>query len=139
MARKSRKYRGKYHDITKIKDVKVEIKYEDIVKKYAEQDRQTLVDISPRTDRPGRAHHYYHGWEVEYHDEKERFGAVVWNRTDWQLTWLLEHGHILNNRPGSWRSLTRARAIPHIKKTFQDSKPDFIKEMRKVPIKVQFT
>lgn len=136
MARKHRKH---FTDITKFKDIKVEIKYEDIVKKYADQDRRTLTHVSPRSDRPGRAHHYYQGWRVEYHDENERFGAVVWNQTDWQLTWLLEHGHILNNRPGSWRSLSRTREFPHIKETFDNSKPDFIKAMRNVPIKVKIT
>lgn len=57
---------------------------------------------------------YRRGWAVR-EDVLDRFrtDAIVYNRTDYQLTHLLEKGHDVKNRKGG-PVIGHARAIPHI-------------------------
>ena len=54
------------------------------------------------------------------------FECKVWNATNWQLTHLLENGHVIVNKKNGvgWAS-----AKPHIKPTYDDLKPKFVTAM----------
>lgn len=61
---------------------------------------KTLKQTSPKLTGS-----YARGWRLK----KTTFGHIVHNATDYQLTHLLEYGHV--NRDGS-----RTKAYPHIRK-----------------------
>lgn len=73
------------------------------LKEVPKQAAQKLKNTSPR--KTGK---YSRGWSVK--NEKSR--AIVYNRTNWQLTHLLENGHVIRNKKGTYG---RAPAHPHIK------------------------
>lgn len=72
------------------------------IKEITTQAVSKLKNTSPR--RSGK---YARGWAVK----EEKNGAVVYNR-NWQLTHLLEKGHVVRNKSGTYG---RAAAHPHIK------------------------
>lgn len=76
----------------------------------AKEAASKLRSTSPRQSggrHPGR---YARGWAVRVLD---KLTAVVYNRTDYQLTHLLENGHAIVNQFG--KQPGRVRAIKHIK------------------------
>lgn len=118
-------------NLKNFKGFKGKIHYEPIIEEYAERCCSALRVTSPRRRR-GR---YAQGWTVNY-DRRVGgvFGGIVWNRTDWQLTHLLENGHlIVNKRGGSgWAS-----PVPHIENAYQKVKDPFIDAMRKADIEIK--
>lgn len=60
-----------------------------------------------RNGSPKKTGDYAKGWATK----KTREGVVVYNKTDWQLTHLLENGHVIRNKKGTYG---RAPAHPHI-------------------------
>lgn len=71
--------------------------------------KQELIQTSPR--RKGtREKPYYKGWAVKTgtKNKKYRFTKIIWNKTNYQLTHLLEFGHVTRNGG-------RTKAIPHIR------------------------
>lgn len=79
---------------------------------------------------------YKYGWTVRQgkKTENETF-YEVWNKDNWQLTWLLENGHIIANKKGGvgWAS-----ARPHIQNAIDFVKPQFIAEMEKAEVNIEF-
>lgn len=77
------------------------------IKKVARATVNRLKNSSPK--KSGR---YAKGWSVK---DLNRHGnivnVVVHNRTDYQLTHLLENGHLIRNKKGTYG---RAPAHPHI-------------------------
>lgn len=107
----------------------VEIKYKDITEKYANECVERLRNIDWETHRLRKP--YNEGWTVI---EKPN-GCIVWNETNWQLTWLLENGHLITNargKPG------RAAPFPHIRPTFESVKGAFIHDVQHAPLKTKF-
>ena len=97
-------------DITKILEDYIEdvekIATRDI-KRVASETARELKNSSPK--KSGR---YASGWSVK--TEKGAMDSahvIVYNRTKPGLTHLLEHGHLVRNKFGTYG---RARAIPHI-------------------------
>lgn len=93
---------------------------EDSAKKVSKQAVQKLKTTSPTGDYAGGGS-YAKGWRVK----KVGDNYTVHNATDYQLTHLLEDGHV--NRDGS-----RTPAYPHIKKVEKEAIRDFEKELNKI-------
>jgi hypothetical protein len=67
-----------------------------------------LRTTSPKGKGTRHAGRYARGWRVK---AEGKLSAVVHNATDYQLTHLLEKGHVVRNKSGTY---DRARAISHI-------------------------
>lgn len=80
----------------------------DIITKEAKQE---LIQTSPRSGI-ARGTKYYKGWAIKIgartRKKNYRFTKAIWNKTNYQLTHLLEFGHATRNGG-------RTRAISHIR------------------------
>ena len=80
---------------------------------------------------------YREGWTIRKGTKKDDESFYeVWNKTNYQLTHLLENGHIIANKKGGvgWAS-----ARPHIQKSVEYVEPQFLAEMEKADVDVDFT
>lgn len=77
-------------------------------KEISDQAAQTLKNTSPRSYRGKKRGRYARGWAVKVVGDT----FIVYNRTDGQLTHLLENGHVISNGKGTYG---RTRPIKHIK------------------------
>lgn len=78
------------------------------VDEITKEAKEELIQTSPR-GQGKRKNPYYKGWAVKL--SKKRTGVyhkVIWNKTNYQLTHLLEFGHATRNGG-------RTKAIPHIR------------------------
>lgn len=121
-------------NINSFHGIKAKIDYEPIMHKYSEKTRKILVSSSPKSGRAGRITPYYMGWEVNSGTFKNGYRDVVWNRTNWQLTHLLENGHFISNQGALAWSAPRK----HIKPAYLDVRDPYIKAMQKAKIDVDF-
>lgn len=64
-----------------------------------------------RNNSPVKTGSYAKGWAVKKSTNGKIRGAIVHNKTDYQLTHLLENGHVIRNGVGTYG---RAPAIKHI-------------------------
>ena len=71
-----------------------------------------LRDSSPRNPRGKNPGRYARGWAVK---KEGRLTSVVYNRTDYQLTHLLENGHAVKPDPKHPGKKSRVEGIKHIK------------------------
>lgn len=74
--------------------------------KVAKETVQRLKNTSPKGSPHQRK--YAEGWRVS---KKERADLVVHNATNYQLTHLLENGHVIRNKRGTYG---RTHSIKHI-------------------------
>lgn len=85
--------------------------------------RDELKQISPR-GKGRRDNPYYKGWAVKL--SKRKTGAyhkVIWNKTNYQLTHLLEFGHATRNGG-------RTKAIPHIRPIEEKYNVEFVDKLK---------
>lgn len=124
---------NKKRDLLKIKSVKCKVEYSDILKKYGRKTVSILASpsVSPRSGRPNRTTPYWAGWTTEDGHYRTGERVTVWNKTNWQLTHLLENGHFITN---STRGIMWSPPQPHIKPTFDKVEPQYVKAMRKAKI-----
>jgi hypothetical protein len=81
--------------------------------------RDELKQTSPK--KTGK---YAKGWTVRKDKKNKNYYTVkVWNRTDYQLTHLLEFGHATKNGG-------RTKAIPHIRPVEEKYKNKFEKQLK---------
>ena len=121
--------------LSKLDAVVCNVHFKDIVDKYGKEAVDILRSSSPKSSR-NRYTPYFAGWTF-YVDKKtdDDYGGKVWNETNYQLTHLLENGHLIVNKKGGvgWAS-----PQPHIEEAYRKVKEPFIKEMEKVEIDVDF-
>ena len=115
----------------KVHDVKASVKYSTILKKNGKRTVNILQSISPHTDRPNRATPYRYGWVADSNKFREGERVTVWNKTNWQLTHLLEHGHFITNKTGG---IGWARPRRHIEEAYNAVRPKFLKDMRSAEV-----
>lgn len=73
----------------------------DVSKEVRDELRNTKGTYQVRTGR------YNKGWTINTKKGRGYVNHIVWNKTDYQLTHLLEYGHLT-------RSGSKTRAFPHI-------------------------
>lgn len=108
--------------------------YDQIVERTAKRCTNQLRAMSPEGIR--KTKNYKYGWTVRQGKKtKNETFYEVWNKDNWQLTWLLENGHIIANKKGGvgWAS-----ARPHIQNAIDFVKPQFIAEMEKAEVNIEF-
>lgn len=94
----------------------------DTVDEVTKKARDELKQTSPRR-KNSRKDQYYKGWSIKL--SKRRTGVyhkVIWNKTNYQLTHLLEFGHATRNGG-------RTRAIPHIQPVEQKYNVEFTEKL----------
>ena len=85
--------------------------------------REELIQKSPRSGR-SRKNPYYRGWTVKVSTRgATKYHKVIWNRTNYQLTHLLEFGHIKSNGTG-W--VNPSPAGGHIRPVEEKYKVEFV-------------
>lgn len=112
------------------KGFKAEIKYEDILEEYAEKCVDILKTAQWKTHRLRKS--YNDGWTAEPKKGRESSSVVVWNATNYQLTHLLENGHLITNKRNG---IGWASAHPHIDPAFRQVKGGFERAMEDADIK----
>lgn len=96
----------------------------EIVDEVTKQAKEELKQTSPRRGI-ARQNQYYKGWAVKL--SKRRTGVyhkVIWNKTNYQLTHLLEFGHATRNGG-------RTKAIPHIRPVEEKYNVEFVDKLEK--------
>lgn len=95
----------------------------DTVDLITKEARDELIKTSPR--RKGtRENPYYRGWSVKLSKRKTGvYHKVIWNKTNYQLTHLLEFGHTTRNGG-------RTRAIPHIRPVEEKYNVEFVDKLK---------
>lgn len=111
----------------------IDLQFDDIINRNAEKCVARLKDTSP--DGTRKTKKYKDGWAIKKgRKTKNQYYAEVWNETNWQLTHLLENGHLIVNKKGGvgW-----AEARPHIQKALDSVKPQFISEMEQAELNLK--
>ena len=96
----------------------------EVVDEVTRKAKDELKQTSPR-GKGSRTNPYFKGWAVKL--SKKRTGVyhkVIWNRTNYQLTHLLEFGHATRNGG-------RTRAIPHIRPVEEKYNVEFVDKLEK--------
>ncbi len=81
----------------------------DAIQKIAKESVQKLKNTSPK--RPGHGE-YARGWTIKREKGRGNIATLIVHNKQYQLTHLLENGHIVRNKKGTYG---RAPAIKHIK------------------------
>lgn len=99
----------------------VSVQMAKILDQYSDKVQRTTNEAIDKVSResvkklksgsPVRTGSYARGWAVKRNTKGKIKGATVHNRTDYQLTHLLENGHVIRNAKGTYG---RAPAQKHI-------------------------
>lgn len=90
-----------------------------VTDEITEEAKDELIRTSPK-GKGSRSSPYYRGWAVKIQKKgKGKYEKVIWNKTNYQLTHLLEFGH-------STRNGKRTKAIPHIRPVEEKYKAKFV-------------
>lgn len=123
---------SKYVIIERFKGFKGKIDFETICDKYAKKTTDELKAISPADNKKRKNGKYKDTWVYSSitHSEDD-YEVIVWNEKNWQLTHLLENGHLIVNKKNGvgWAS-----PKPHITPAFNKYKDQFFNAMKKANI-----
>lgn len=120
--------------------IEVKIDFKPIIDKYSKECAEEIKNKSPR----GRSRNkkYADGWTVQEitkytkvnKDTYSKYGCRVYNATKYNLTHLLENGHIIANKRNGvgWAS-----ARPHIDVVYQSIKDPFVRAMENAKKEVE--
>lgn len=98
---------------------------EEVTDEITKAARDELKRTSPKSGRR-RKNPYYRGWSVKLQKKgRYKYSKVVWNRTNYQLTHLLEFGHLRKDGKG-WVS-----AQPHIRQVEEKYSTKFVDTLSK--------
>lgn len=124
----SQNYIVRLSQVTKIANLQNEIleqlkKYSEIITEDVEKAQQEtaseLVETLKRTS-PEKTGSYKKGWRIKKQDKK----LIIHNKTDYQLTHLLEHGHAKKNGG-------RVQAEVHIRPAEQTAITSYLEKIEK--------
>lgn len=105
----------------------LEIYVEDIgesVEETSNQIGKEAKDELKQTSPTGYRKRYAKGWAIKKDKKKKNYYAIkIHNKTDYQLTHLLEFGHATRNGG-------RTKAIPHIRPVEEKYKKEFEKRLK---------
>lgn len=107
---------------------------EDTIEKYSKISVDTLK-TKPQWERNRlRGRRYNAGWTYGISVDNTEIAGLVRNETDWQLTWLLENGHLVTNKKGGvgWASPHR-----HIRPVFEDNVKDYVDDMKRLEVDIK--
>ena len=92
---------------------------EEVTDKVTKEARDELKQTSPK-GKIARNPKYYKGWSIKISKRgATKYHKVIWNKTNYQLTHLLEFGHATRNGE-------RTTAIPHIRPVEEKYKVEFV-------------
>lgn len=121
--------------IENFKGLKVEPEFKKIMDKHAKKCQKILFRTSPDSHRPNRKTPYKLGWTVDVNPQNNKYALQIWNKTNWQLTHLLENGHWITNHN---KGLAWSAPRKHIRPAFNDIRGPYIHEMKKAKLNVDF-
>ena len=104
---------------------------EEVTDKVTKEARDELKQTSPK-GKIARNPKYYKGWSTKISKRgATKYHKVIWNKTNYQLTHLLEFGHKTRakssvSRDGTKRIKTETDAIPHIRPVEEKYKVEFV-------------
>ena len=95
---------------------------DEAITQTANESRRKLRNTSPK-----KTGHYARGWSIKKVKGRNGFSEVtIHNKADYQLTHLLENGHVVRNQYGTWG---RTSAEPHIAPAEQEAVADLVKKV----------
>lgn len=102
----------------------IEDDVQETVDKITEEAKEELaVESEHKFKQHGRKQPYHRGWAVKLSKKQpQKYHKVIWNRTNYQLTHLLEFGHATRNGG-------RTKAVPHIRPVEEKYKKEFLKQI----------
>ena len=107
-------------------NLEVQRKVNETAKRVANKTARTLRSTSPKAEKHRHKTVYARGWSVKSAKDQGR-GYVVHNKTDYQRTHLLERGHVVRNKYGTWG---RAPAQPHIRPAAESAAAEFERQVK---------
>ena len=97
----------------------------EVTDQVTKEAKEELVRTSPR-GQGNRENPYYKGWTIKVSARgNTKYHKAIWNRTNYQLTHLLEFGHAKSNGSG------RVAAQPHIRQVEEKYKVEFVDLLNK--------
>ena len=103
----------------------------DQVDKEIEQSAKTNIQVVAKESvaklkntSPVKSGSYAKGWGVKKEGDMD---VVVHNRTDYQLTHLLENGHVIRNKKGTYG---RTRGIKHIEPVYLWAQDELVRQIK---------
>ena len=86
-----------------------------------------LKATSPKRTKGRRAGRYARGWAIKRDPGSHSF--TVYNKTDWQLTHLLEYSHVIRNKKGTYGRTTPKKHIEPVEQWANEALPKEIERL----------
>ena len=100
----------------------------DLAKDIAKRGVDKIKAESPVNENSPRKGRYKKGWKMDVEKGFGTVSATIYNKTDYQLTHLLERPHLKKNQYGVWGT-TYPKSEGHISKVQDEVSRDFEKEL----------